>query len=258
MGLAIASKWQGVYAAIGLPILFLPVWYGIYRESKKKAMATAGVCIGTFLALPFLIYTLSYIPFVNSLGASNFGEAARIFWDNQRFMLWFHSGLEADHIYGSPWWSWPLMLVPFHYYATSFNGLRQGIVALGNPAIWWFGVPVTVVALYRLVRLDARGKAKFQDYTLIFLLIGYVMQYLPWVFITRVIFIYHYFPSVPFVVLLITWFFKAHTKKSFWAIGYGAVVAGLFILFYPVLSGTPVEHDFVYTWLSWVSGIVWR
>ena len=261
MGLAIASKWQGVYAAVGLPILFFPVWFRTFKEDRKQAIATAGICVGAFIALPFLIYTLSYIPFVNSFGASNFNEAVRIFWDNQRFMLWFHGGLEADHIYGSPWWSWPLMLVPFHYYSTSVYGLRQGIVAMGNPTIWWFGIPVTAIALYKLIRLNTTSTIKSCDdakYALIFLLIGYAMQYLPWIFVSRVIFIYHYFPSVPFVVLLITWFFKSQVKKPLLTVGYCAVVTGLFVLFYPVLSGTPVEHDFVYTWLRWIPGVVWR
>jgi len=287
MGLAIASKWQGIYAAMGLPILFFPVWYKLFKENRKQAIVTATACIGVFIALPFMIYALSYIPFVNSMGANSFSDAIRIFWENQRFMLWFHGGLEAGHIYGSPWWSWPLMLTPFHYYASVSDGLRVSIVALGNPAIWWFGILVTVIAVYRLVKpkhqliddfkCNVKSKSKVtlvkakeshnanyqlnqtnHNYVLLFLLIAYAMQFLPWVFVTRVIFIYHYFPSVPFVVLLITWFFKTQLKHRAWAIGYAVMALGLFVMFYPVLSGMPVSWDYVDSWLWWVPGVVWR
>jgi dolichyl-phosphate-mannose--protein O-mannosyl transferase len=267
MGLAIASKWQGVYAAVGLPILFFPVWVRMYGENTRKALNTALICIVAFIILPFTIYALTYIPFVNSMGASDFGDAARIFWENQRFMLQFHGGLEAGHIYGSAWWSWPLMLTPFHYYAGVYNGLRVGIVALGNPAIWWFGIIAVAVLVFRLIKPKSKTASRqisasreistpCNNYAPIFLLIGYAVQYLPWVFVSRVIFIYHYFPSVPFVVLIITWFFKTQAKKPIFAVGYALLVVGLFVMFHPVLSGKPVEWGYVSNWLWWVQGVV--
>ena len=42
-----------------------------------------------------------------------------------------------------------------------------------------------------------------------FLLIGYLSQYAPWFLVSRVVFIYHYFPSVPFVAAMVGYsFFK--------------------------------------------------
>ena len=104
--------------------------------------------------------------------------------------------------------------------------------------------------------------ARHKDRKAAFLLIGYLAQYLPWFFVTRVTFIYHYFPSVVFVVLMIVhgllqWNFLNRTeetrKKSFLVLSvvYGLTVFGLFLLFYPVLSGQPVEASFVAKYLRW-------
>ena len=274
MGFAIASKWQGIYAAVGLPILFYPVWHTMFKEDVRRAMKTVWVCVVAFIAVPLAIYILSYIPFVIGHGGEGIADGLRIIWENQVAMLSFHGNLVSDHPYGSPWWSWPLMQVPFHYYARNVDGLRVSIVAFGNPAIWWFGIFATAIAIYRLVKpkptnatsanerknevIETDDTSPNRDYTLIFLLLGYGMQYLPWILVSRETYIYHYFPSVPFVVLIITWFFKTQVKRPWIAVAYVAIVIGLFAVFYPVLSGTPVDHEYITAWLRWVPGVAWR
>jgi len=290
VGLAIASKWQGVYALIGLPILFFPVWYRMLKEDVKLAIKTVFICIGAFIITPFIVYALSYIPFVIGAGAESFGNAVRIFWRNQVDMLTFHSGVISYHPYGSPWWEWPLMLTPFHYYARIINGYRISIVAFENPAIWWFGIPVFLFALYRIIRprIEVVVKTKAQlkrerkeakkqpnteaeaggmkfspplllrNYNMIFILIAYLAQYLPWVFVPRETYIYHYFPSVPFVVLLITWFFKEEVRKPWIAVIYVLIVIGLFAMAYPVLSGMPFRIDGgIVRWILHLPNVNW-
>jgi len=93
---------------------------------------------------------------------------------------------------------------------------------------------------------------------LMFLLIAYGAQFLPWVAVSRLTFIYHYFPSVPFVILLIVLCFKEYIAPKYprlmW--GYAALVVALFALFYPVLSATPVSVWFVHNVLRWFPGWV--
>ena len=45
------------------------------------------------------------------------------------------------------------------------------------------------------------GEESLRDRTALFILVGYLAQLLPWVFVTRVVFEYHYFPSSVFLVL---------------------------------------------------------
>ena len=79
-------------------------------------------------------------------------------------------------------------------------------------------------------------------------------QYLPWFFVTRITFIYHYFPSVVFIVLMVMYSFcqwKKSRPRTAAMVLYGAAVIGLFLLFYPVLSGAPVDAAFVAKYLRW-------
>ena len=111
------------------------------------------------------------------------------------------------------------------------------------------GIPAAFYMIYLWLRK--------KDRTAAFLVIGYLAQYLPWFFVTRITFIYHYFPSVVFVVLmimysLVQWKDKL-PKRAFLTITliYGVTAVGLFLLFYSVLSGQPVEASFVTDYLRW-------
>ena len=54
------------------------------------------------------------------------------------------------------------------------------------------------------------------------------------------VFIYHYFPSVPFVTVMVGYsmylIVKKHPKAKKFAYVYAALAVGLFAMFYPVLT----------------------
>ena len=240
IGLAVATKWQGLYAMMGLPFLFFPTLWSVYKRNSKEAIITFAYCFAFFIATPAAIYLLSYIPFVRIMDTGD-GFLATVI-ANQQHMFSYHSELMDGHPFSSRWWEWPLITRPIFYYANTISPeVRQGISSFGNPAVWWFGIFATFSAFHAL---------RDKDKTVIFLLISYVAQFLPWVFVYRATFIYHYFPSVPFVVLLIVYFFK--TKYPKYMLAYGVLVLGLFFLFYPVLSAAPVSFSFVENFLRWL------
>lgn len=283
MGLGIACKWTGVYAGAGLALIFFSTLFRRYREylcAKKEPEGTThgishrhilqsfGPCAGRticfclifFVLLPALIYLLSYIPFRDYSDRGLFDRMLQ----NQNTMFGYHSTLNSTHDFSSVWYEWPILKRPIWFYShivtrTAEGGLREGISSFGNPAVWWAGIPAALFTVYLW--------AKKKDRTAAFLTVGYLMQYLPWFFVSRLTFIYHYFPSVPFVVLMITYSLRQgeksmdkaayglrHPQKSaFYAaiVLYGAVALGLFFLFYPVISGQPVEASFAAKYLRW-------
>ena len=193
---------------------------------------------------------------------------------NQTVMFQYHSTLKATHPYSSPWYQWPIIARPIWYFSGQPGGtLREGISAFGNPLVWWAGIPAFACTLLRWLRNRDRKAA--------FLTVGYLAQYLPWMLVTRVTFIYHYFPSVAFVALMIVYNLSCLRRERalqqetspetfpetspvravsgprsdrrflLWMALYGAAVFGLFLLFHPVLTGRPVEADFVSRWLRW-------
>jgi dolichyl-phosphate-mannose--protein O-mannosyl transferase len=78
---------------------------------------------------------------------------------------------------------------------------------------------------------------------------------LPWVGSPRLEFEYHFFPNLAVIVLADVillqklWKFATRLPELFWlrpaVIGYLALVFGLFVFFYPVLAGVPID------WQSW-------
>lgn len=245
MGLAIASKWTGVYGALGLAVVF---FYSLFshRKDLSYVIKTVLFCLVFFVAVPLGIYILSYLPYVPETEQGFFSAI----WENQQFMLRYHSKLTSTHPYASPCITWPFIVRPIWYYSGILGDtLREGISSFGNPLVWWPGV----LAFFFLLIYGIKKK----DRTAGFLVIGYLSQYLPWFFITRPIFIYHYFPSVIFVTLMNVYSLKVlkkHMKPKLYTrivCVYGAAVVGLFLLFYPVLSGQPVEAGFVSRYLRW-------
>ena len=90
------------------------------------------------------------------------------------------------------------------------------------------------------------------------MVIGFLSQYLPWVLVPRSTFIYHYFASVPFIILatvLLLNYLRTRAPRAsrpVW-IGYLAIVLLLFIGFYPLMSGAPVSRDYamLLRWFNW-------
>ncbi len=272
MGLGCASKWTGVYAAAGLGVFFFAIMIRRYREYcyaksnisgstegishadmvdgyAKNMIVTLVFCVLFFVVIAGGIYLMSYIPFVNVKGMSLWERMIQ----NQKDMFQYHSTLVATHPYSSRWYEWPFMFRPVFYYCqTLANGLKEGISAFGNPLVWWMGVPAFIYMVIRLVE-KKDGKAGF-------LVFAYLVQYVPWIRVERCTFAYHYFPSVPFVTLMIVYAMVCLVEKDKkwlkWCIVYAACAFALFALFYPVLSGYPVTESFVRDGLRWLSGWV--
>ncbi len=250
MGFAIACKWTGVYAGVGLALIFFISLYHKYTENagefKVKITKTILFCILMFVVVPLSIYTLSYIPFMRASGT---GFAGII--QNQIDMLLYHGKtvVSSTHDYSSPWYTWPINYRPIWFYGGKKGELTENISSFGNPLVWWVGILALIYCIY-----DA---FKNKNRISLFLVIGYLAQLIPWIPVTRITFIYHYFPCVPFIVLLIShsayrlYEKNIHTKKIF--IIYTALAVLLFAMFYPVISGYPVEREYVETALRWFS-----
>ena len=94
------------------------------------------------------------------------------------------------------------------------------------------------------------------DKTALFILVGYLAQLLPWVFVTRVVFEYHYFPSSVFLVLALGHVFRtvelrhAHPRRV--VISFAVVAVVLFAAFYPALSGLRVPRSYDLKFLKWL------
>lgn len=255
-GLGAASKWTSIYAGLGLAILFFAAKFceaddmgkGRYKAKGKLGWFTGNfvptclMCVIFFIAVPGLIYLLSYIPYM----ASNPDKSLwQVMMENQKYMYSYHSGLNATHPYQSSWYSWIIDMRPIYYYSSSSaglpSGMRASVASFGNPAVWWVGLACIPVSLF----YSWKNRAK----EMIPVFLGYACQLFPWIMVTRCTFIYHYFTAVPFMVIMIAYTVKCLRQDK--VIGrptifvYMAIVLALYIAFYPVLVGIPVKSTYI-------------
>ena len=214
---------------------------------KKDLAFTVQFCVIFFGIVPIAIYFLSYIPFAR---ASGMPWLESIF-HNQVEIFSHHAFLHGTHEFQSSWWQWPFDIRPVQYFATPMpDGSAGAINAFGSPALIWGGL----LALVWCVKRCFWDK----DQTARFLCIAWVAQILPWVFITRFAFIYHYFPCVPFLALMVAYFIKTRPQPHQWryALAFGALVIIMFVVFFPVLYGMPISNHEYISRLQWLPG--WR
>lgn len=260
-GLGIASKWIVFYGGGGLAVLWLIRQISVCLDAKKNGRkgtakyltVTVLMSVAFFVVIPAAIYLTAYLPYGRAEGIKFLStDYLKLVWDNQKFMFGYHSKLVATHPYSSPWWIWILDGRPILYYLDSLEGgMRSAFGAFGNPLVWWTGLLAVVAAVVNFVR-NRSGRA-------LFIIIAYLAQLLPWVFVTRICFIYHYFPSALFLAVAISMIMNdiveaRHIRGKWICLGFTVCCLVLFAMFYPALTGVPVSASYADNWLSWFVG----
>ena len=252
IGCAIATKWTGLYVGLGLAIVFFI--HLIFQNTGKKKNKDKDkdlvkiilCCVLFFVVVPIVIYVLSYLLFPMVYPDKVEGISGII--EQTKNMFSYHSKLTATHDFSSKWYTWPVMYKPVWYYVGYYGGnIKSTIVGIGNPAIWWFGIIASIFTLVMAIL-----KRRKED---LFILTFILCTWLPYLFIGRVMFMYHYFPTLPFIMLAIVGLIKFITEKiknNSIYLFYVAIVVLLFICFYPVISGMPTTSEYIDS-LKWLS-----
>lgn len=247
-GCGCAAKWTGIYAGVGLAILYFGVLYVRWRRNRegfRQEFVTAawgGVLF--YVLLPFVIYLGAYLPYCWRDPGFGVGD----WWNCQVYMYEYHSTLNATHPFESRWYTWLLDLRPVWYYQNSSlpDTMRGSIAGMGGPVLWLAGLVSILTLAWR--QLSGRGSRRGAG-----VLILYAAQLVPWVFVARCTFLYHYFPSSMFclaAIAVVLADMKNQRAAKRLAIGLCVASAVLFVWFYPVLSGLPVP-----TW--WAASTLW-
>jgi len=236
---------------------------------KDRGIKTILACFVFFVFVPLAIYVASYIPYLAPYGGFKWNMATfRRLWDAQTLMLDYHANLVAEHYFASPWYEWPLIVKPMWYYQGEFEapGMVSSILSFGNPAVWWTGLAgilfVLVHCVYRSVLLAlGEGREDEDDRAMPVICVAFLSGYLPWVLVSRLTFIYHYFASVPWIIIATALGFKylsrRHKKLTYALAAVLAVAAvALFIAFYPLASGVEVPRAWCDA-MNWFGGWMW-
>jgi dolichyl-phosphate-mannose-protein mannosyltransferase len=239
-GLGLSSKWPALYGLVGIGMLI--VWDGFSRGPDSLFRIFGGVgrsaafLIVVFGVVPLALYVTSYIPYFS------LGHTFDQFLQLQKSMYEYHANLTATHPFGSPWYGWPLGHKAVYLYLSGDSATtRSEIWTLPNLVVFGGGLWAMAVAAVRARRLRSAALALVAG--------AAAIQYLPFVPVRRVLFLYHYLPVVPFLCIALGWWLVIGLRGSRYRHAIAAAVTAaavvLFLLSLPMLEGWSVSTAYL-------------
>jgi dolichyl-phosphate-mannose-protein mannosyltransferase len=248
-GAAVAVKWSGGLALVGAIILAVA-----WARTRQRAAGSPRPILAAFreegpglwlglVAVPLLVYAATWIPWLADRG---FDVAEWLRHHGE--MLGYHLDLdtvkengEPIHPYMSRAWSWPLLLRPVAYFWQGDPACCQEILGIGHPILFWGSL--LVVPYLALVWRTRR------DWTAGAILVPVLVQFLPWLAVTRPLFLFYMAPVAPFLAVGTTYLLRdlaaAGVSRRITAAAVAVVLVvyvGVFAYFWPVLTAEPISR----------------
>jgi dolichyl-phosphate-mannose--protein O-mannosyl transferase len=261
-GAGIATKWSALTAiAVAVALSFIWEVSRRRRAGVRRPVADAIPAEGFGLVLAFLIVS-SAVYLVSYAGwFAHFGFELGQWMALQGDIFEYHRNLstidqatgEPVHPYVAQAWKWILLWRPVVYYADFGDGVRQVIYANGNPAIFWGSILATLYAAFAWWRT--------RDWRAGFVVVTVLGLYLPWFLVNRPQFVFYATPLTPFLVLACVYALKAMSEVRYEAlhaagnaartvrpylpvaVAFVVAAAGLFVWFWPTLTGGPLSDE---------------
>lgn len=277
-GAAFSIKWTGfvfyfLVFVLGLASLLK------HLLQKKLEMKPIIIFLISFIIIPFAFYASVFAAHFSLLPYSGGGDAfmspafqatlknntlynpetrmgfPEKFVELNKVMLTANAGITTAHPYGIKWYYMPTMYRSLYYWTGSEGNLTSRIYLLGNPFVWW-PILLSVIFFSGSILLNAikRNWNFFRENKiLVLLLAAYLLNLATYAFISRVIFLYHYFPSLVFGILI----FSITTQKLFEKnkklfLGFLILITASFIFFSPLAYGSPLDK-FSYDIRNWLA-----
>ena len=271
------------------------VWRARGREQKtarKEIMRMAAGYV-ILLIIPPVIYISLFavhLGLLTKAGSGNAYMSARFrqsqtsgfplrdfpknFYELNLEMFRANQRITATHSYSSKWYTWPFMLRPIYYWNSNITqgaaSWYEKIYFLGNPFVWWMttiavayfflgnAVKGLFTAFRKLVksRIAADGRPHTSAFTALFLGSAYLVSFLPFIFIGRVMFLYHYLTALVIAIMIAAITLTSDTKprKVFLGFMLAGTLIGFFVIF-PVTYGTILDTAwprYVFWLKSWI------
>lgn len=234
LALALATKWT----ALWIILLIFAKEFLVLKDYKKLPFL-----IFSLLLTPIFIYVLSYLPMF--IGGRNLADFLLL----QKTIAISHLSNPSTHLYSSKPLAWIFNLRSVWFFTADRGaGLSTNIYALENPLLnLYYLLALLLTTLFLFMERKASLRRKILS--LLFLL--YLFSFAPWLIFSRLMFIYHYLPAMPFLIALLSYFLinffdKIEDQKQKRAIVFNVLFWPffIFILFYPHLTALSVPTSF--------------
>lgn len=288
MGLAVGTKWSGLFFLAGFGILTVLWDLNARRVAGIRGWISGGIikdglpAFASMVPVAALVYTATWTGWFRSEDAyfrrwAHENPAPGWGWlpDPLRSLAHyhleaykFHQGLGSEHPYEASAWSWLVMGRPtsFYYQQPGPETLEcevarcaSAILSVGNPMIWWSAAISLVVLLFWWAgRRDWRAGA---------ILAGMGAGYLPWfLYPERTMFFFYAVSFEPFLILALVYclgLLLGRDSDPLWRRRSGLYLVALFVaaavllsaFFYPLWTAEtmPYQEWRVRMWMpSWI------
>jgi dolichyl-phosphate-mannose--protein O-mannosyl transferase len=224
---------------------------GQKKEYQIYLLMTLGASAVFFVAIPFAIYVLSYIPYATANGQPlSAGGLLSEMWSNQKYMLYYHASqmVDVSQAFQSRWYEWIFDIKPTLYYSRFQVSSRTVFAAFTNPLVTIGGLAALLIALRDFLR--KRAKEPFV------IVVGYLAQLAPWILVKRITYAYHYFPSMVFLTLAICYvfnnIFKLHPSRKRRVYVFVGVSMAIFFLLLPPTAGLQMPNWYSAWFVRWL------
>lgn len=311
-GLSFCTKWNGAYAGLGLLILFIILFVNVILEFvkcknaisdddytktqklyvKKFPLMVLGMILTGiifFVAIPVVIYFSQYLIFKR---CQDIGELIPFVIEQQKKIFNYHAKYVVGSVHNSasPWWSWILNGKSVYFaLSDSFygNSTYSRIHCMMITATTVFGIwAIVYFVKYLITYLNKKRKQILTPAEsdlmnkiktpLVFFFVAMLANWLPWAFVSRTAYIYHFYESATFLLFIITlYLYVKYILES--EVAYSGEIAILngrkkdvtygmyryfffvgiyclnFLLFLPVLNGSPISYTAAMFMFGWAN-----
>jgi dolichyl-phosphate-mannose-protein mannosyltransferase len=278
-GASIACKWNGLSFLVGIYLLIIiaKIWQIVNPDRTNSlfdrlARIRKTEIILSLVILPIITYSLLWIPHLIQNPSPNF-------IDVHLLMLNYHETVgngTSIHPYCANWYTWPLLMRPLAYYFKEYQpGYYYDVHAMGNPLLWWLALAailgcgwliiknVWLIANKLTIKTAILAPIKSLNISYIgipvFIIVNYAINLLPWVKVTRCLFIYHYLGAVLFAIMGLAWFVDVWLRSSsrLWQVaGLTTIfsVAASFVFWLPIYLGLSIDQAALHhrLWDFWI------
>jgi dolichyl-phosphate-mannose-protein mannosyltransferase len=172
------------------------------------------------------------------------------------------NSLTEAHPYSSKYYTWPFMRRPIYYWQdittkSDPSIANARIYLLGNPIIYWLStLSMIFMMIYGLSNFGKKHNKNIKDdKTLLFILTAFMGNFLPFILIGRVMFLYHYAAALVVTIMSLGYcldLIKKRRSKIIVSLLILLVCLSTFIFFSPITYGIPLQekHFKARMWLS--------
>ncbi len=246
--LAFSVKWTG------LSFLFIILALEFGKRKLINYVRFALSCLVVFFFIYSFIFSLHFVllpnpgtgdPFMsNSFKEKNFWGK---FSELNSEMLKANTRLTKPHDYSSKWYTWPVMTRTVYYWNNDNVGAY--LYLLGNPVIYYLGL---ISILYFVIRRKLNDKSEY------LIVLGFLINFVPFIFIGRVMFLYHYQVALIFSIMALVLLLNRiqnHSLQNKMIISLSILSFVVFMYFSPLTYGAPISKETLES-MMWIKS--WR